>query len=283
LIITDDVRWREDGTRGTGVPGMVAEFRRLADWKSAKGVRARVVTVSEILTNAHGRHWMPGTTRDVQEAIRSFLQHAFARWNTRWCLLGGDLDIVPARYVMGDWNSAFGRTVTMPPPMREANYTSGATELHYHAPFALPTSHVVFARSNGTLTHRPGATAASPGWFHATDGTFATASSTPTEWIVIRAPAAILAGALIVPEYGNQIPTDLYYASIASPLYQQAGKHDWDLDGNGLYGWVADSNLDGVDSAKNTTVRVMSRIVRLPSTVSSPSPTRSIRVELKGR
>lgn len=248
LIITDDTRWNEDGTRGAATPGLVAAFRRLADWKSAKGVRARVITVSDILANRFGSHWVPGTTRDVQEAIRNFLQHAYTVWNTRWVLLGGDIDIVPIRHVLGDWGNRIEITATVPPGAGQANHTVGTTTTNYHALFVFaPSQLLFFGRGNGTLGYRSGASVASPGWYYATDSTFATPSSTPTQWVVIRAPAVMLDGELIAPRYECLIPTDLYYAAIDGPLYRRSGQHDWDLDGNTIYGWNGDGNLDGVD------------------------------------
>lgn len=247
LIITDNIRWNEDGTRGAATSDMVSAFSRLADWKSAKGTRARVVTVSDIMANRFGRHWTPGVTRDVQEAIRNFLQFAYSNWNTRWVLLGGDIDIVPIRHVLGDWGNRIEITAATPPNAGQANHAVGATTTHYHTPFVFAQSQRIFGRGNGTLGYRANATATSSGWFYATDNTFATQSTTPTEWVVIRAPAPVLDGELIAPQYGCLIPTDLYYAAVDGPLYRQRGKHDWDLDGNGIYGWNGDGNLDGID------------------------------------
>ena len=50
------------------------------------------------------------------------------------------------------------------------------------------------------------------------------------------------------------IPTDLYYASIDSPLYSQTGLHDWDNDDNGFYGWWDGGNPDGIDFTADISV-----------------------------
>ncbi len=66
-------------------------FQELADWKTAKGVQAVVRTTEWIAT-----HYPTGV--DQAEQVRFFLQDAFAHWGTLWALIGGDTDVVPARY-----------------------------------------------------------------------------------------------------------------------------------------------------------------------------------------
>ncbi len=78
LIITDDA--------------MEAEFQRLADFKTAQGIPAVVTTMSWIAANCRNG-------ADVQETIRLFIKDAYARWGVEFVLLGGDTDVVPARYV----------------------------------------------------------------------------------------------------------------------------------------------------------------------------------------
>ena len=70
---------------------MASEFQRLADWKTQSGIPAVVRTVEWIRTQ------YPGGADDG-EKIRKFLQDAYARWGTKWVLLGGDTDVIPARY-----------------------------------------------------------------------------------------------------------------------------------------------------------------------------------------
>lgn len=69
---------------------MSNSFERLADWKTARGIPARVVTLSWILSR-----YTVGV--DEQEKIRAFLRDAYERWGTRWVLLGGDSGILPTR------------------------------------------------------------------------------------------------------------------------------------------------------------------------------------------
>ena len=70
---------------------MAAEFQRLADWKTQSGIPAVVRTVEWIRTQ-----YPSGA--DDGERIRKFLQDAYARWGTKWVLLGGDTEVIPARY-----------------------------------------------------------------------------------------------------------------------------------------------------------------------------------------
>jgi hypothetical protein len=73
------------------------EFETLAEWKTAKGVRAVVRTVEWIEAN-----YPRGS--DLAETIRFFLRDAYANWGTEWVLLGGDTDVVPIRYVKNTFN-----------------------------------------------------------------------------------------------------------------------------------------------------------------------------------
>ncbi len=70
---------------------MVAEWQRLADWKTACGHPAVVRTVSWI-ADAYP------TGSDLAESIRMFLHDCYVHWGLRWALLGGDTDTVPCRY-----------------------------------------------------------------------------------------------------------------------------------------------------------------------------------------
>jgi hypothetical protein len=69
---------------------MAPAFQQLADWKTRSGVPAVVRTVSFI------QQQYPSAADDA-ERIRLFLRDAYARWGTKWVLLGGDTDVIPAR------------------------------------------------------------------------------------------------------------------------------------------------------------------------------------------
>ncbi len=65
-------------------------FQTLADWKTKKGVPARVVTVQWIEAQYQGA--------DRQEKIRRFILDAYGNWGAVWVLLAGDTQLIPVRY-----------------------------------------------------------------------------------------------------------------------------------------------------------------------------------------
>ncbi|MBN1421175.1 MAG: hypothetical protein JXP34_20550 [Planctomycetes bacterium] len=68
----------------------VPAFQPLADWKTRKGVPARIVTTSWIYAE------FPGV--DEAEKIRAFIRYARDAWGTTWVLLGGDVARIPTRF-----------------------------------------------------------------------------------------------------------------------------------------------------------------------------------------
>lgn len=70
---------------------MAPVYDMLADWKTRKGVPTVVRTIEWIQQNYWGG-------ADLAESIRHFIQEAYAKWGVEWVLLGGDTDIIPARY-----------------------------------------------------------------------------------------------------------------------------------------------------------------------------------------
>ncbi len=64
-------------------------FESLAEWKTKKGVRARMATTEDIYASCEGR--------DCQEKIREFIKTQHQDSGVVWVLLGGDVDIVPTR------------------------------------------------------------------------------------------------------------------------------------------------------------------------------------------
>lgn len=66
-----------------------SEFQRLANWKANFVNGAKVVTTDWIYSQYSGR--------DNQEKIRKFIRAAYFDWNTNYCLLGGDVFVVPYR------------------------------------------------------------------------------------------------------------------------------------------------------------------------------------------
>ncbi len=67
----------------------VTTFQALADWKTQKGVPAKIVTTDWIYANYSGY--------DDAEKVRNFIKDAYQNWGTIWVLLGGDTNMVPDR------------------------------------------------------------------------------------------------------------------------------------------------------------------------------------------
>ncbi|TMQ69685.1 MAG: hypothetical protein E6K80_10910, partial [Candidatus Eisenbacteria bacterium] len=76
---------------------LMPQFQRLADWKTQCGIPA----VVRSLTTIHQEY--PGT--DDADRIRRFLRDAYSRWGTKWVLLGGDTQVIPARTA---WTTFYG-------------------------------------------------------------------------------------------------------------------------------------------------------------------------------
>ncbi|MBU8872057.1 MAG: hypothetical protein KOO60_14410 [Gemmatimonadales bacterium] len=82
---------------------LAPEFESLATFKTDIGMRARVVTLDWIAA-----HVEPGV--DLAETIRRFLQEAHVQWGTQYVLLGGDLEVIPTRWVYNTYYPTIGGT-----------------------------------------------------------------------------------------------------------------------------------------------------------------------------
>jgi uncharacterized repeat protein (TIGR01451 family) len=72
---------------------LVSDLQRLADWKTSKGVPTVIRTVE----------WIEANTKngvDLQETLRFFVREAYTKWGITYVLLGGDTDIIPARFCL---------------------------------------------------------------------------------------------------------------------------------------------------------------------------------------
>jgi Peptidase family C25/FG-GAP-like repeat/FlgD Ig-like domain len=74
---------------------MIAEWQRLADWKTDTGHPALVVTTDWI-----EEEYPTGV--DLAEKIRFFLRDGYLHWGLKWALLGADVGLVPCRFVGWD-------------------------------------------------------------------------------------------------------------------------------------------------------------------------------------
>lgn len=240
VIITDSIKWSSDMTPGAAVSGNMKHFFQfLADWKTQKGIKAKVVTISEIMDHEYGVFDPPGT-RDLQEVIRNFLKHIRVHWNTYWVLLGGDTSIIPARHVAGNIpgkDHTFVPTTNPVPELGECHYDSGGMTVRIHQNVLSPSGTICSARTGRPYTRVQAPSMQSPGWAYMTDDNYDTESTTETAYVLLAGqPADLEDTVFYIVTYDNLIPTDLYYASVASPLYGQPGRHDWDQNDNGIYG-----------------------------------------------
>ncbi len=74
------------------------EFERLAHFRTSQGRRAQVRTV-EWIASAYGGDGYS----DLAARIRAFIADAAGSWGTVWVLLGGDTDVIPARYAVSSY------------------------------------------------------------------------------------------------------------------------------------------------------------------------------------
>ncbi|MDI6841143.1 MAG: C25 family cysteine peptidase, partial [bacterium] len=79
------------------------EFQLLAEWKTKKGVPAKVVTTNFIYANYAGR--------DKAEQVRNFIKDAYSSWGTMWVLLGGQCDYENGQEVVPRRDVYFGYVV----------------------------------------------------------------------------------------------------------------------------------------------------------------------------
>ncbi|WP_373500582.1 C25 family cysteine peptidase, partial [Desulfococcus sp.] len=251
--------------RGAALSGdMVAEFERLAAWKTSRGMRSRVVTVSDIVGGKFGDLTQGGFARDLQEVLRNFIKHAHANWDTLYALLAGDLNVVPIRQLAGSstyHTIGCARHGTNPPPAARCHVIAAKPLVKLRPMFTpqrtdpLSTMHgglrIPFDREAG---------AGRLGWYYTSEADFTTkdegfarlAAGQSSNFIIVEGPASVIDDDYYWFRDVNSIPSDLYYASLVGPGYAKPGKHDFDGNNNGLYGqyhWSggSDQTLDAVD------------------------------------
>lgn len=87
------------------------------------------------------------------------------------------------------------------------------------------------------------------GWRFVTDlvAMPGTASTNATYYMEICGPSEHHGNTFQIKCDLNYIPADLYYSDIATSEYTDSSKHDWDADGNGIYGERYGGELDMVN------------------------------------
>jgi hypothetical protein len=253
LVITDNFYWNSDITIGAPVPGgLVAEFQRLADWKTRKGIKAGVVRISDIVRGRYG-DFTTGAL-DLQEVLRNFLKVVSREWNTYWVVLGGDVEVVPVRKVLGSGGATaypwgFPDASSDQPAEGKSRWHAGTSTRRIHQKGGVEAATEIVNVWTGVAYRRvAGPSVTNPGWAFATSDTYMEESDDHTDFIVLRGLVGDVSAMLPVAALKeNLVPTDFYFASLRSALYDQPGLHDWDANDNGLYGQhTASSTLDYV-------------------------------------
>lgn len=97
ITFPDDPRWLDPTVECLIVTSdaLRAEFEPLAAQKTSRGVFTEVITTSEILANATFTSSGP----DLAAWIRNAIKHFHAHHGTEFVILGGDVNIIPTRYI----------------------------------------------------------------------------------------------------------------------------------------------------------------------------------------
>ena len=228
-----------------------------------KGLSARVVTIAEIVNGNFG-NFAGWCRRDLQEILREFVKYAYGNWGTAWLLLGGDIDIVPTRDIVG-YVGGFSPGTTDPPTAGNSFWTGTFLKIRADVGADMP----LLRSSDGRRIPYDAAGTSSAtqlGWIF-TDASYTMRSTMPTGFVRVNGPAAQVNTELFWLTDDNRIPTDLYYADVAGypersadgnlsttleltalgAIGRRCGGHDWDIIGNSLYGqWNSTGDLDGV-------------------------------------
>lgn len=262
VIITDNFQWPEsvprgDGTtrpptlaeRGAALDGdLVAEFKRLAVWRTSHGIRSRVVRISEIVDGKFGDFTEGGFARDLAEVIRNFLKFVQANWDTLYVVLGGDVNVVPMRRLTGAGRyHTFGvkRIGDNPPPVKRSRFLAGHAACKLHPDF-MPNINEPLSTYHGgvRVPYQREAGPGQLGWYFTNEASFNNMSegfarlpdAEPTSFVIVEGPESVINDDFYWLRDVNSIPSDFYYASLVGPGYSVPGKHDFDDNNNGLYG-----------------------------------------------
>ncbi len=278
IIITDNFQWPEsidrgDGTtrapelseRGPALNGdLAAEFERLAQWKTSRGVRTRVFTISDIVDGQFGDFTENGFARDLQEVIRNFAKHAQKNWDSLYLLLGGDVNVVPMRRLAGCstyGTVGCGRVAENPPAQGRCHFVAGKSVVKLNPKFT-PASNAPLSSQHGgvRVAFDREAGPGRLGWYFTNEGDFTSRNEGFTRlpdgqssrFIIVEGPESVIDDNYYWMRDVNLIPSDLYYSSLVGARYSIPGKHDFDDNNNEIYGqyhWVgeAEVSLDGVD------------------------------------
>jgi len=97
MLFPNDTAWRDPDVECLIITNQtfVAEFQRLADLKTSRGVYTIVITIQSIYADARFNSSGP----DHAAWIRNAIKHYYSFNGTEFVILGGDVNIIPIRYV----------------------------------------------------------------------------------------------------------------------------------------------------------------------------------------
>lgn len=256
LIITDSQTWDEKSISPVAPAGnLVQAFQRLADWKARRGLKSRVVTISDIVSGEYGD--FKSDSLDLQEVIRKFLKWAYSAWGISWVLLGGDVGIIPVRHVAGAAMGYVDVQLSNPPPDNKSYWTGRFLMMNVYGGSEWSgwpgnkACNLLVRADNGLFIPYDAIGSSGPielGWHFCTDNTYLTRTPTATQFIRVNGPESDINSRMKWLYPMIMIPTDLYYASLQGPNYGLPNLHDWDLLKNGIYGQhTANADFDGVE------------------------------------
>ena len=255
LIITDNNNWDTLlALQGSYIGDITSKFQQLATWKKSRGLRTHVAQVKDIVDGQYG-DFMTGT-RDLAEVIRNFLKWFCKPRGVEFVLLGGDVNIIPSRRAA---SCAWGQIRSGDLKNKNVSTWKG-TYLGMHIDnndFNSCDDTLTYFDTGVIIPYDPSGASntTSHGWYYTTDDTFATISSTVTEWVRVNGPASKVNATMVWYNDTNLIPTDLYYSSLYGAGYSVSGKHDWDHLDNKLYGQHnASKNFDNVEYHADVTI-----------------------------
>lgn len=307
VIITDDTFWPEsiqeagetrppkdteagptiglEGTGGNLQDGPVAHFERLAQWKTSRRMRTRVVTIKDILANKYGDCTENSYARDLQEVIRNFIIRAHRDWDTEYVLLGGHPRIVPIRSFLGHitcsgsypgWDFyKYPKTTTIEgggPPPRGRMYCDNHTLLCHDSGLGQPKTDTPLVTAAGRVIPFKSTSNATLGWYFEGKNFDSGPLNRPKWWkcpghygdtpegknicnILVEGPKTIIDDDMhwALPE--RLVPSDVYYAALRPTSDQNGRHHAFDRNGNGFYGeykWneteQGETGIDGMET-----------------------------------
>src|SRR6185436_2937937 len=189
------------------VGDLVNEFQRLADWRTMFGIRSAVITISSIVDGAHGDFTENGFARDLPEVIRHFLKFAHRRWGTIYVVLGGDVNVVPMRYLIGSGRpnriaSEFGNKLDEdnPPLPGKCYFLSGHAACKVNS-VAVPDINEPFSSYHGgvRIPYNRDAGPGQLGWYFTNEDDFNNLDegftrlpdTQPTTFVIVEGPESV--------------------------------------------------------------------------------------------